>query len=68
MNEKNNNVDLARYEKALKKISYAQLCENMRKINTERGYSHKGNKDVLKGVIVFTADSFDKEYSLEARK
>lgn len=53
--------------KEIKKITYAELCSKMYQFNSEHGFTGKGNKESIKGVIVFTEDSFNKLYSLESR-
>lgn len=47
----------------IKKITYKELKEYFINFNKTHNYS----KEAIKGVIVFTEDSFDKEYSLESR-
>lgn len=47
----------------MEKISYGELCEKMREFNKVHNNTSKGNNKVLKGVIVFTQDSFDKTYT-----
>ena len=47
----------------MNKISYGELCEKMREFNKVHNNTSKGNNKVLKGVIVFTQDSFDKTYT-----
>lgn len=52
----------------MKKITYRELCSNMYKFNEENKIKSKGVSDKkLRGVIVFTENSFEKEYSLESR-
>lgn len=47
----------------MKKITWSELCKAMRKFNEEHGYTTKGNKENLKGVVVFTENSFTKPYT-----
>lgn len=47
----------------MEKLTYAQFVEAMRKFNETEAFAVKGNQKVLKGVIVFTADSFTKPYT-----
>lgn len=47
----------------MKKISYGEFYEKMREFNKVNNNTSKGNNKVLKGVIVFTQDSFDKTYT-----
>lgn len=51
----------------MKKITWNELTKAMWKFNEERGYTTKGNPERLRGVVVFTEDSFDEPYSVEAR-
>ena len=51
----------------MKKITYAELCANMYIFNEEKKIVGKGNNEKIKGVIVFTSDSFLENYSLESR-
>ena len=52
----------------MKKLTYAEFESKMYKFNKEHDITSKGyGNDVLKGVIVFTEDSFDKQYPLESR-
>jgi len=50
-----------------KSINYAQLCENMRSFNEQNKVTAKGKSGAIKGVIVFTQDSFNKELTVEER-
>ncbi|MBR5604261.1 MAG: hypothetical protein IKW51_08680 [Bacteroidales bacterium] len=47
----------------MKKLNYAEFERAMREFNSEHGIVSQADKRILKGVIVFTKDSFDKEYS-----
>lgn len=51
----------------MKKITWKELEKAMWDFNEEHGYTHKGNKLHLEGVVVFTANSFNKYYSEESR-
>lgn len=51
----------------MKKITYAELKETFRNFNSDKGVTCKGLGKYITGVIVFTKDSFDIEYSLESR-
>jgi hypothetical protein len=51
----------------MKKITWHELTKAMWKFNEERGYTTKGNPERLRGVVVFTEDSFDKPYTEKAR-
>jgi hypothetical protein len=51
----------------MKKLTWKELCETMYDFNTSNGYSAKGNTKVLKGVIVFTEDSFSQPYTEKQR-
>lgn len=47
----------------MQKMTWSELQEKFRKFNEE----HNWAKEHIAGYIVFTEDSFDKEYSLESR-
>jgi hypothetical protein len=47
----------------MEKISFAELCERMYNFNEEK----KSRNDYLRAVVVFTEDSFTKEYTLKER-
>lgn len=47
----------------MKKFTYEEFEKAMREFNSEHGIVNQADKKILKGVIVFTKDSFDKEYS-----
>ena len=47
----------------MEKITYAKFVEAMRKFNETEAFATKGNQKILKGVIVFTEDSFKKPYT-----
>ena len=47
----------------MKKITWHELTKAMWKFNEERGYTTKGNSERLRGVVVFTEDSFDKPFT-----
>lgn len=49
--------------KYINKLTYSELCNRMRNFNE----THKWANEKISGVIVFTPDSFEKEYSLESR-
>ena len=51
----------------MKKITWRELREAMWKFNEEHGYTTKGNKKYLEGVVVFTEDSFTKPYTEKER-
>ena len=51
----------------MKKITWSELEKAMWKFNEEHGYTHKGNEKRLEGVVVFTADSFNKPYTEKER-
>lgn len=45
------------------KLTYDEFTAKMHEFNRTHNYS----KECIRGVIVFTEDSFDKKYSLESR-
>lgn len=47
----------------MEKLTYAQFVDKMRKFNETEAFAVKGNQKILKGVIVFTKDSFTKPYT-----
>ena len=47
----------------MKKITWSELCKAMWKFNEEHGYTTKGNEKKLRGVVVFTEDSWNKPYT-----
>ena len=47
----------------MEKITWSQLCTAMRSFNETHGYTHKGNKERLEAVVVFTEDSWNKPYT-----
>lgn len=47
----------------MKKITWSELCEAMWNFNEEHGYKTKGNKERLKGVVVFKEESWDRAYT-----
>lgn len=47
----------------MKHLSYSEFTKKMREFNE----THNWAKESIEGVIVFTEDSFSKEYSLEER-
>lgn len=49
--------------KYINKLTYGEFCNRMREFNR----THDWNKEKITGVIVFTPESFKKEYSLESR-
>ena len=51
----------------MKKITWSELSKAMWKFNEEHGYTTKGNKEKLRGVVVFTEDSFTKPYTEQER-
>ena len=50
----------------MEKITYRELVAKMEQYNRENNITSKGD-DYIKGVIVFTEDSYTKPYSLEER-
>lgn len=53
----------------MKKLTFQQLCNVMLQFNRDNNVTAAtayGNKELV-GVIVFSQDSFTKEYSLESR-
>lgn len=51
----------------MNKITWSELEKAMWKFNEEHGYRHKGNKERLEGVVVFTEDSFSKPFTEKQR-
>lgn len=51
----------------MKKITWSELEKAMWKFNEEHGYTTKGNKERLEGVVVFKEESWDKPYTEEQR-
>ena len=51
----------------MKKITWSELCKAMWNFNEEHGYTTKGNKERLEGVVVFTEDSFSKHFTEQER-
>ena len=51
----------------MQKITYSELVSNFIYFNKDNNITSKGNDKKIKGVIVFTEDSFDKLYTLEER-
>lgn len=51
----------------MKKITWRELTEAMWNFNKEHGYTTKGNDKRLRGVVVFTEDSFSKPYTEKER-
>ena len=51
----------------IKKITWSELEKAMWKFNEERGYTTKGNKEKLEGIVVFTEDSFNKPFTINER-
>lgn len=47
----------------MEKITWSELCKAMWNFNEEHGYTTKGNKEQLKGVVVFREDSWNKPYT-----
>ena len=47
----------------MKKMTWSEFCEAMRNFNKEHGYTTKGTKEHLNGVVVFTEGSFNKPYT-----
>lgn len=47
----------------MKKITWSELCKAMWQFNEAHGYTTKGNEKKLKGVVVFTKDSWNKPYT-----
>lgn len=51
----------------MKKITWSEFRDAMRNFNEQNGYTVKGNAEHLNGVVVFTADSFNKPYTEKER-
>ena len=51
----------------MKKITWSELTKAMWNFNKEHGYTTKGNEKSLKGVVVFTEDSFSAPYTEKER-
>jgi len=51
----------------MKKITWNEFVMAMRNFNKEHNHTHKGNEKVLKGVVVFTEDNFNKPYTVTQR-
>jgi hypothetical protein len=51
----------------MKKITWSEFKEAMWNFNEKHGYTTKGNKERLEGVIVFTQDSFSKPFTERER-
>lgn len=51
----------------MEKITYAELRRRFCEYNEKNSITSKGNKNYIKGVIVFTEDSFKEKYPLESR-
>ena len=47
----------------MKKITWSELEKAMCQFNEEHGYTTKGTKECLEGVVVFREDSWDKPYT-----
>ena len=47
----------------MKKLTWSEFEKVMWNFNEKHGYTTKGNKERLKGVVVFTEDSFSKLYT-----
>lgn len=47
----------------MKKITWSEMRDSMWRFNEERGYTTKGTKERLKGVVVFTEDSYTRPYT-----
>lgn len=47
----------------MEKISYSEMCEKLREFNSQNNVTSKGVGPCISGVVVFTSDSFTKEYS-----
>lgn len=47
----------------MKKITWSELCIAMWKFNEKHGYTTKGNKERLEGVVVITEDSFTRPFT-----
>ena len=51
----------------MKKITWNEMYKAMCRFNEEHGYTSKGNKERWEGIVVFTKDSFKKEYTEKER-
>lgn len=51
----------------MKKLTWSELCEAMRNFNEKHGYTTKETKERLKGVVVFTENSFSKPFTEKER-
>ena len=47
----------------MERITWNELCKAMWKFNETHGYTTKGNPKHLKGVVVFSAKSWNKPYT-----
>ena len=47
----------------MKKITWNEIEKAMWKFNEERGYTTKGTAEHLEAVVVFTKDSFTREFT-----
>ncbi len=47
----------------MKKITWGELCKAMWDFNAKRGYTTKGNAEKLVGIVVFTEDSWKKQFT-----
>ena len=51
----------------MKKITWSEFEKAMWKFNEAHGYTTNGNKERLRGIVVFTEDSFSKPYTVKER-
>ena len=49
------------------KIKKKMTFEELRNYFIEHNKTHDWTRDILKAIVVFTPDSFDREYSVESR-
>ena len=47
----------------MKKITWGELCKAMWDFNEKHGYKTKGTEKYLRGVVVFTEDSWNRSYT-----
>lgn len=51
----------------MKKLTWSELSEAMWNFNKEHGYTSKGTKERLEGIVVFTEDSYYKPFTEKER-
>ena len=51
----------------MERLTWGELCEAMRNFNEKHGYTAKGNKVQLEGVVVFTNESFNRMFTEKER-